>query len=148
MDRAPRVTTDRGGTKDMLSYEDNELLCRVGRGTPMGTLFRQYWLPAMLSSEPPAPDCDQVRVKLLGEELIGFRDTEGKVGLLQNLYPHRAASLFYARNEECGLRCVYHGWKFDVNGACVDMPSEPPESNFTNRVRATAYPCVERGGIV
>ncbi|MCL2394634.1 MAG: Rieske 2Fe-2S domain-containing protein [Acidimicrobiaceae bacterium] len=132
----------------MLTAEDNELLCRVGPGTPMGELFRQYWLPAMLSSELPEPDCDQVRVKLLGEELIAFRDTNGDVGLLANLCPHRAASLYYARNEDCGLRCVYHGWKFDKTGACVDMPSEPPESNFKNKVRATAYPCVERHGVV
>jgi phthalate 4,5-dioxygenase len=132
----------------VLTVEDNELLCRVGPGTPMGDLFRQYWLPALLSSELPEPDGGQVRVKLLGEELIAFRDSSGVVGLLGNLCPHRAASLYYARNEECGLRCVYHGWKFDTTGACVDMPSEPPESNFKSRVRATAYPCVERHGVV
>jgi phenylpropionate dioxygenase-like ring-hydroxylating dioxygenase large terminal subunit len=132
----------------MLSKEDNELLCRVGPGTPMGSLFRQYWLPAMLSSELPRSDGDQVRVKLLGEELIGFRDTDGRVGLVQNACPHRGASLFFARNEECGLRCVYHGWKFDVTGQCVDMPNEPAESNFKTKVKARAYPCVERGGVV
>jgi phthalate 4,5-dioxygenase len=132
----------------VLSVEDNELLCRVGPGTPMGELFRQYWLPAMLSSELADPDGGQVRVKLLGEELVAFRDSNGDVGLLANLCPHRAASLYYARNEDCGLRCVYHGWKFDKTGACVDMPSEPPESNFRSKVRATAYPCVERRGIV
>jgi phthalate 4,5-dioxygenase len=132
----------------MLSVEDNDLLCRVGPGTPMGNLFREYWLPAMLSSELPEPDGGQVRVKLLGEELIAFRDTNGDVGLLANLCPHRAASLYYARNEDCGLRCVYHGWKFDKNGTCVDMPSEPAESNFKDKVKATAYPCVERHGVV
>ncbi|MBO0894449.1 MAG: Rieske 2Fe-2S domain-containing protein, partial [Acidimicrobiales bacterium] len=132
----------------MLSKEDNELLCRVGPGTRMGSLFRQYWLPAMLSSELPRPDGDQVRVKLLGEELIGFRDTDGRVGLIQNACPHRGASLYFARNEECGLRCVYHGWKFDVTGQCTDMPNEPAESNFKTKVKARAYPCVERGGVV
>jgi phthalate 4,5-dioxygenase oxygenase subunit len=132
----------------VLSVEDNNLLCRVGPGTPMGDLFRQYWLPALLSSELSEPDGGQVRVKLLGEELIAFRDSNGDVGLLANLCPHRAASLYYARNEDCGLRCVYHGWKFDKNGTCVDMPSEPSESNFKDKVKATAYPCVERHGVV
>src|SRR5262245_4404110 len=115
----------RGGRAEeqepMLSKEDNELVSRVGRGTPMGTLMRQYWLPALVSSELPGPDCDPVRVMLLGERLIAFRDTDGRVGLLANSCPHRGASLFYARNEGCGLRCVYHGWKFDVDGRCTDM---------------------------
>src|SRR5919199_2435832 len=132
----------------MLSQADNELITRVGPGTPMGTLMREYWIPALLSSELPAPDCNPVRVLLLGEKLIAFRDSQGKVGLLDNNCPHRGASLFFARNEECGLRCVYHGWKFDVAGQCVDMPNEPPESNFKDKVRARAYPCRERGGVV
>ena len=132
----------------MLSHEDNELLCRVGPGTPMGELFRQYWLPAMQSAELPEPDGDQVRVKLLGEELIGFRDSNGKVGLIQNACPHRGASLFYSRNENGGIRCIYHGWKFDTSGACLDMPNEPAQSNFKDRIKATAYPTIERGGIV
>jgi phenylpropionate dioxygenase-like ring-hydroxylating dioxygenase large terminal subunit len=132
----------------MLSREQNEYITRVGPGTPMGALMRQYWVPAMLSSELPRPDCPPVRVLLLGEKLIGFRDTSGQVGLLGNHCPHRGASLYYARSDECGLRCVYHGWKFDVTGRCVDMPSEPPDSNFKNKVRATAYPCAERGGVV
>jgi phenylpropionate dioxygenase-like ring-hydroxylating dioxygenase large terminal subunit len=114
----------------------------------MGNLFREYWLPALQSAELPEPDCDQVRVKLLGEELIGFRDTSGKVGLVENSCPHRGASLYYARNEQNGLRCIYHGWKFDTTGQCVDMPNEPPQSNFKDRVRAVSYPCVERGGVV
>ncbi len=132
----------------MLSHEDNELLTRVGPGTPMGNLMRQYWLPAMLSSELPEPDGTPVRVMLLGERLIGFRDSKGQVGLLGNHCPHRGASLWFGRNEERGLRCVYHGWKFDIQGNCVDMPNEPPESNFKHKVKATAYPCRERGGIV
>jgi phthalate 4,5-dioxygenase oxygenase subunit len=132
----------------MLSAADNELLCRVGPGTPMGTLMRQYWIPAVRSDELPAPDCPPLRVKLLGEELIAFRATSGAVGLIQNACPHRGASLFFGRNEEKGLRCVYHGWKFDVSGNCVDMPSEPAESNFKNKVHARAYPTRERGGII
>ena len=101
-----------------------------------------------MSSELPAPDCPPLRVRLLGENLIAFRATSGKVGLIQNSCPHRGASLFFGRNEEEGLRCVYHGWKFDATGACVDMPSEPAESNFKAKVRARAYPCVERNGII
>jgi len=132
----------------MLRAQENEYVTRVGPGTPMGTLMRQYWVPAMLSSELPRPDCPPVRVLLLGEKLIGFRDSRGQVGLLGNHCPHRGASLFYARNDGCGLRCVYHGWKFDVAGRCVDMPSEPPESNFKDKVRARAYPCQERGGVI
>ena len=132
----------------MLSREDNEVITRVGRGTPMGDLMREFWIPAMLSTELPNPDSDPVRVKLLGEELIGWRDSNGAVGLLGNSCPHRGASLFFGRNEECGLRCVYHGWKFDVTGNCVDMPNEPAESNFKHKVKATAYPCRERGGVV
>jgi phthalate 4,5-dioxygenase oxygenase subunit len=132
----------------MLGREDNELLCRVDRGTPMGELVRQYWIPALVSSELPEADGAPARVRLLGENLIAFRVTSGKVGLLQSHCPHRGASLFFGRNEEEGLRCAYHGWKFDCEGACVDMPNEPPESNFKSKVRARAYPCVERNGIV
>jgi phenylpropionate dioxygenase-like ring-hydroxylating dioxygenase large terminal subunit len=132
----------------MLSIEDNEVLCRVGKGTLMGDLMRQYWLPAVRADELPSPDCPPVRIKLLGEELIAFRATSGAAGLIQNACPHRGASLFYGRNEEEGLRCVYHGWKFDVTGACVDMPSEPAESNFKGKVHARAYSCIERGGII
>jgi len=132
----------------MLSKEDNELITRVGPGTPMGNLMREYWVPAMLSSEVPSPDSDPVRVLLLGEKLIAFRDTNGQVGLIQNHCPHRGASLFFGRNEEAGIRCVYHGWKFTVDGTCVDMPNEPAESDFKQKVKAVAYPCHERGGIV
>ena len=132
----------------MLSKEDNETLCRVGPGTTMGEMFRQYWLPALTSDELPAVDCPPVRIKLLGEELIAFRTTSGDVGLIHNACPHRGASLFFGRNEEEGLRCVYHGWKFDVSGDCVDMPSEPAESNFKTKVHAKAYRTHERNGIV
>jgi phenylpropionate dioxygenase-like ring-hydroxylating dioxygenase large terminal subunit len=114
----------------------------------MGDLMRRYWLPALMSSELPAPDCPPARLRLLGENLIGFRTTSGQVGLVQNACPHRGASMFFGRNEEEGLRCVYHGWKFDVTGACVDMPSEPAESNFKNKVRIGAYRCTERNGVI
>jgi phenylpropionate dioxygenase-like ring-hydroxylating dioxygenase large terminal subunit len=148
----------------MLSAHDNETLTRVGPGTVMGDLFRQYWLPAVRSDELPAPDpsagsgqaSPPVRIRILGENLIAFRASSGAVGLVADACPHRGASLFFGRNEEDGLRCVYHGWKFDVTGACVDMPSEPAESNpspgsgqsFKTKVRAKAYPCVERNGTV
>jgi nitrite reductase/ring-hydroxylating ferredoxin subunit len=132
----------------MLSVQDNETICRVGPGTPMGELMRQYWIPAMLSSELPSPDCSPIRIKLLGEELIAFRDTQGRVGLMQNYCPHRGASMYYGRNEEGGLRCIYHGWKFDVTGQCIDQLNEPEETNFANKVKAVAYPCVERKGCI
>jgi phenylpropionate dioxygenase-like ring-hydroxylating dioxygenase large terminal subunit len=132
----------------MLNKEDNELITRVGPGTPMGNLIRQYWIPGMMSSELPSPDCPPVRVRLLSENLIAFRTTSGAVGVIQNACPHRGASMFFGRNEEEGLRCVYHGWKFDTAGNCVDMPSEPAESNFKNKVRTVAYPTQERGGLV
>jgi phenylpropionate dioxygenase-like ring-hydroxylating dioxygenase large terminal subunit len=132
----------------MLSQEDNEALCRIGPGTLMGKMFREYWLPVMKSDELPQPDCPPIRIKLLGEELIAFRATSGDVGLIQNACPHRGASLFFGRNEEEGLRCVYHGWKFDAEGNCVEMPSEPAESNFKTKVHATAYRTHERNGII
>src|SRR5262245_61862133 len=132
----------------MRSREDNELLCRVGSGTPVGTLMRQYWIPALMSSELPARDGAPVRVRLLGENLLAFRVTSGRIGLIQNHCPHRGASLFYGRNEEEGLRCAYHGWKFDCSGACVDQPNEPAESTFKSKIRATAYPCVERNDVI
>src|SRR6478609_3823289 len=132
----------------MLSPADTEFLCRIGPGTPMGNLFRQYWLPAIKSDELPSPDCPPIRVKLLGEELIAYRTTSGAVGLMQNSCPHRGASMFFGRNEEEGIRCVYHGWKFDVSGNCVDMPSEPAGTTLQARVKITAYPTADLGGIV
>src|SRR4029453_16169995 len=125
----------------MLTREQNDLLTRVGPGTPMGNLFRRFWLPVMLPPELPNPDCPPVRIRVLGEDLIAFRDTSGAVGMTANACPHRGASLFFGRNEEHGLRCVYHGWKFDISGACGDMPSEPAESKFKNKVRVKTYPC-------
>jgi phenylpropionate dioxygenase-like ring-hydroxylating dioxygenase large terminal subunit len=132
----------------MLSREENQMLTRVGAGTPMGSLLRQYWQPALLASELPKPDGAPIRVLLLGEELTAFRDSSGWVGLLAANCPHRGAPLHYGRNEEGGLRCVYHGWKFDVDGNCVDMPNEPPESNFKHKIHHTAYPCLERAGVI
>jgi phthalate 4,5-dioxygenase len=130
----------------MLTKEENELLTRVGRGTHMGDLMRRYWIPAVLSEELPQPDDPPVRVTLLGEPLVAFRDSTGRVGLLDEFCPHRAASLWLGRNEESGLRCVYHGWKFDVEGNCVDQMNEP--ESFAHKVRATAYPTIEQGGVV
>ena len=132
----------------MLSREDNALLTRVERGTPMGTTLRRYWIPALLARELPEPDCPPVRVRLLGEDLVAFRDTRGAVGLLDEFCPHRRASLFFGRNEECGLRCVYHGWKFDADGRCVDMMNEPADSQFKDKIFATSYPTVDVGGVV
>jgi phthalate 4,5-dioxygenase len=132
----------------MLKQEENELITRVGPGTPMGDTMRRYWMPALLASEVPQPDSDPVRVRLLGEDLIAFRDSNGQIGLVANNCPHRGASLFFGRNEESGLRCVYHGWKFDVTGQCVDMPNEPAESDFRTKVRAVAYPTAEKAGVV
>jgi len=108
----------------MLSKENTETLCRVGPGTVMGDLMRQYWLPVVYSWELTA-DGDPLRVRMLGEDLIAFRDSNGTPAFVANNCPHRGASLFFGRNEEAGLRCVYHGWKFDVDGNCVDMPNEP-----------------------
>ena len=128
--------------------EDHLRLVRVGPGTPAGELFRRYWQPAALSAELPERDGAPVRVRLLGEDLIAFRDTQGRVGLVDAYCPHRRAPLFFGRNEECGLRCVYHGWKFDADGNCVDLPSEPADSPMKHGIRIKAYPTVERGGIV
>ena len=132
----------------MLTREENELLCRTDKGTPMGEFCRRFWTPVLLSEELPTPDCAPMQVKIYGEELVAFRDTSGRVGLLKEFCPHRRASLFYGRNEEDGLRCAYHGWKFDVEGRCLDQMSEPADSNFAGKVRATAYPTQEGGGFV
>ena len=128
--------------------EDNELLTRVGPGTPMGELFRRYWLPALLSEELPEPDCAPVRVRLLGEDLVAFRDSNGRVGLLGEYCSHRRASLFYGRVEDCGLTCIYHGWKYDADGNVVDTPAEPATSRLKELVQHPSYPCEERNGMV
>ncbi len=132
----------------MLTLEENELLTRTGPGTPMGAVMRRYWIPALLSWELAEPDCLPVRLKLLGEKLVGFRDTSGRVGILEEHCAHRKASLYLGRNEGDGLRCVFHGWKYDVTGQCVDMPCEPPQYRFADKIKLRAYPTVEFGGII
>ena len=132
----------------MLSKEENAVLTQTDAGTPMGELFRRFWLPALLATELPAPDCPPVKLRLLGEDLVAFRDTSGRVGILDRYCPHRGSSLYWGRNEAAGLRCVYHGWKFDVAGSCVDMPNEPAESRFKEKISTLAYPAEERGGVV
>ena len=128
--------------------EENERLTRVGPGTPAGEYFRRYWQPALLSEELPENDCPQLRVRLLGEDLVAFRDTSGRVGLVDAYCPHRRAPMFFGRNEECGLRCVYHGWKFNADGDCVDMPSEPVDTPLREKVKIKAYPTFEQAGVV
>ena len=132
----------------MLRKEDNEKLTRIGPGTPGGEFMRRYWQPAAMSSELPEKDGAPLRVRLLGEDLIAFRDSNGDVGLVDAYCPHRRAPMFFGRNEECGLRCVYHGWKFDRNGDCVDMPSEPAGTTLQAKVKIKAYPVHEAGGLV
>ena len=132
----------------MLKPEDNERLVRVGPGKPAGELMRRYWQPALLSEELPGTDCPPLRVRLLGEDLVAFRDSNGRIGIVDAYCAHRRAPLFFGRNEECGLRCAYHGWKFDVDGNCVDVPSEPAGTPMKDRVKLKAYPAVERGGVV
>jgi phthalate 4,5-dioxygenase oxygenase subunit len=128
-----------------------DFLTRVGAGTPMGNLFRRFWLPALLSSELPEPDGTPVRLRILSEDLVAFRDSDGKAGILSAFCPHKLAPLFFGRNEQCGIRCVYHGWKFNIHGDCVDIPNIVPPDNFTalkEKARITSYPLREAGGIV
>jgi phenylpropionate dioxygenase-like ring-hydroxylating dioxygenase large terminal subunit len=131
-----------------LRAEQNEFLTRTGPGTPMGELFRRYWLPALLESELPAPDCPPVRVRLLSERLIAFRDTGGRLGLMDEFCAHRGVSLWFGRNEEGGLRCAYHGWKYDATGQCIEIPSEPDNPALCRRMKLRSYPLVERGGVL
>jgi phenylpropionate dioxygenase-like ring-hydroxylating dioxygenase large terminal subunit len=132
----------------MLTVEDNEMLTRTGPGTSMGVLFRRFWMPALLSEELAEPDGVPVRLRIMGEDLVAFRDTLGRVGVLDAFCPHRRARLFFGRNEDCGLRCTYHGWKYDVDGQCVDQPSEPLDSVFKEKVHIKTYPSREWGGVV
>ena len=132
----------------MLRQEINELLTQTGPGTPMGDLFRQYWIPALLAEELPENDCPPVRVKILSERLLGFRDSEGRYGLIDEFCAHRGVSLWFGRNEESGLRCAYHGWKYDVTGQCVEVPSESSNSRFCNNVKLKSYPLVKVGDIL
>ena len=131
-----------------MTPEENDLLCRVEGTVPMGQLMRRHWIAACLSEEVAEPDGAPLRVRLLGENLVVFRDSKGRLGVLDELCAHRRASLVFARNEECGLRCLYHGWKFDVEGNVVDLASEPTGTNVPQRVRQKAYPAREAGGFV
>jgi phenylpropionate dioxygenase-like ring-hydroxylating dioxygenase large terminal subunit len=132
----------------MLRKEQNDLLTQTGPGTPGGRLFRSYWMPALEAAELPENECPPVRVKLLSERLLAFRDSEGRYGLIDEFCAHRGVSLWFGRNEESGIRCPYHGWKYDHTGQCIDVPSEPAESGFCGKIKLKSYPLVERGGIL
>jgi nitrite reductase/ring-hydroxylating ferredoxin subunit len=132
----------------MLTVQDHDIVTNTNKGTPLGELFRRFWLPVALSQELPGPDCAPMRVKVMGEDLIAFRDSEGRPGLVDAYCPHRGAPIFFGRNEENGIRCVYHGWKFDVTGACVDLPNAPEGETFKNKVQITAYPCEDKGDLI
>ena len=132
----------------MLTLAENRLLTQTGDETPMGQYFRQFLQPIALSRELPEPDCAPIRLTILGESLIAFRDSLGRVGLVEPTCPHRGADLFYGRNEACGLRCIYHGWKFDIHGKAVDLPNVPPGSGYHETMRIRAYPTAEFGEMV
>jgi phthalate 4,5-dioxygenase len=132
----------------MLSAVDNELLVRTGPGTAVGEYFRRYWLPVALSRELPERDGPPLRVRMLGEDLLGFRDSEARVGLIEPACAHRGANLYYGRNEEGGIRCIYHGWKYDVEGRCIDMPNVPPDAAYRGKISIKAYPTREFGELV
>ena len=132
----------------MLSEHDNRVLTETGPGTPMGEVFRRFWTPVLLKEELPVADCPPVAVRILSEDLVAFRDSNGKVGLVDAHCAHRHAFLFWGRNEEYGLRCTFHGWKYDIEGNCVDMPNEPAESRFKEKIKITAYPTKEMGGVI
>jgi phthalate 4,5-dioxygenase oxygenase subunit len=131
-----------------MTPQQNELMCRVEGDAAMGRVMRGYWLPVCMSSEVAEPDGAPRRARLLGVDLVVFRDSAGRPGVLDEACPHRGASLVYGRNEECGLRCLYHGWKFGVDGEAIEMPSEPPATRLTAKLRARAYPVEESGGFV
>lgn len=133
---------------DMADMAKMEILVRTSRGTVMGNFLRRYWVPVLLESELPSAGCAPVRVTIMGEELVGFRDSSDRIALVQEWCPHRGASLFFGRNEGEGLRCSFHGWMYDVTGQCVDMPSEPEQSRFKERICLTSYPCQVRGGVI
>src|SRR3954466_2891057 len=132
----------------MLRREQNDLLTQTGPGTPGGALFRSYWIPALLAEELPHNECAPVRVKLLSERLLAWRDSQGRLGLMDEFCAHRGVSLWFGRNEENGLRCPYHGWKYETSGHCIDVPSEPVESGFCKKIKLKSYPCVELGDVI
>ena len=132
----------------MITHEENDLLCRVENGAPMGQLMRRHWVPICLIEEVSEPDGTPVKARILGEDLVVFRNTDGEVGVMDEYCPHRRASLVFGRNEEGGLRCLYHGWKMDVNGNVTEMSSEPEASGMLEKVKHKAYPTKEWGGFV
>ena len=132
----------------MLRKEQNDLLTQTGPGTAMGAMFRSYWIPALLSHELPENDCAPVRVSLLSQRLLAFRDSQGRYGLIDEFCAHRGVSLWFGRNEEGGIRCPYHGWKYDVTGQCIEVPSEPTERSFCARVKLQSYPLIDQGGVL
>jgi phthalate 4,5-dioxygenase oxygenase subunit len=132
----------------MLRKEQNDLLTQTGPGTPMGEMFRRNWIPALLAEELPENECPPVRIKLLSERLLAWRDTQGRYALTDEFCAHRGISLWFGRNEENGLRCPYHGWKYDHTGQCIDVPSEPDESGFCKKIKLKSYPLIERGGVL
>ncbi|WP_429810465.1 Rieske 2Fe-2S domain-containing protein [Ensifer sp. B1-9] len=132
----------------MLRKDQNDLLTQTGPGTPMGDMFRCYWIPALLAEELPDNDCAPVRVKLLSERLLAFRDSEGRYGLIDEFCAHRGVSLWFGRNEQGGLRCPYHGWKYDHNGQCTEVPSEPKESGYCGKIKLKSYPLIKIGDIL
>ena len=132
----------------MLRKEQNDFVTQTGPGTPMGNMFRSYWLPILLSRELPENDCPPVRIQVMSEKMLAFRDTSGRLGLIDEFCAHRGVSLWFGRNEENGIRCPYHGWKYDVSGQCIDVPSEPEESGYCNKIKLKSYPVIEKGGVI
>ena len=132
----------------MLTHEENDLLCRVEGVAPMGQIMRRHWLPACMIEEVAEPDCDPIKVRLCGEDFVVFRDTNGQLGMLDEQCPHRRASLVFGRNEDCGIRCLYHGWKFDVNGNALELNSEPVETGLLKKMKTRSYPVRESAGFV
>jgi len=132
----------------MVTAAENEQLTRTGPGTVMGGLFRRYWVPFLQSHDIPEPDCPPVKVLLLSEKLLAFRDTDGNVGLIDEFCAHRGISLWFGRNEEGGIRCPYHGWKYDYQGKCLEVPSEANAEAVCRRMKLKSYPCIERGGVI
>ena len=136
------------GTMASFTREENDLLTQTGPGTPMGELFRQYWIPVVPSSHIAEPGGKPLRIRLLSEDLVAFRTSDGTAGVVGAFCPHRLAPLFFGRIEEDGIRCPYHGWKFAPDGACLDMPNVPERNQFKEQIKHLSYPCVENGGVV
>lgn len=132
----------------MFSKEDNSLLVTSEANTVMGNYLRCYWHPVALSEEIAEPDSPPIRVKIMGEDLLLFRDSQGKTGLIEPFCAHRGADLFFGRNEDCGIRCIYHGWKYDVHGNCIDMPNVPKDAAYHGKIKIKAYPTREFADMV